>query len=287
MTKDAILAEQAHWRLTLISSGEISVEQKLQEARRDAMAGHEVRMIDIEADSRAYGAFDDLHGATSAAAFADNIQTALRQHHGSVGPEFVRKLIEARATTNVDVLEDRVRSLMTALLNKLPGAADGQISRVAHRFAVIAAKGELATKFGVTGWGSDEAVLAAEQAFYDWYERRYGTKREAVDLFIKPLQAFVAANLNNLPEVKGQGITSKSNVGWRDASRCYLLPETWQKIFNGVDGTKAAKALLEMQMLVLGDGNRSTFKAPRPIGLEPRPRLYTVKIDTVMQYKVE
>lgn len=287
MTKDAVLAEQARWRLALISSGEISVEQKLREGRRDAMAGHEVRIIDVEADSRAYGAFDDLHGASSAAIFADQIQMALRQHHGSVGPEFVRKLIDARTTTNVVALEDQVRSLMTTLLNKLPSAADGQISRVAHRFAVIGVAGELATKFGLTGWNANEAVFAAEQAFSDWYERRYGSKREVVDQYIKPLQQFVAANLQTLRKVNDDSALSSSNVGWRDESRIYLPRETWQRLFPGVHGTQAAKALLDMQMLIPGEEDRLTRKAPRPIGLKPRPRLYTVRIDAVMAYKGE
>lgn len=55
MNKDITAADQARWRLALISSGEISIEEKLKEGRLDSMAGHEVRLIDIEADGRMNG----------------------------------------------------------------------------------------------------------------------------------------------------------------------------------------------------------------------------------------
>ena len=71
MNMKVTLADQARWRLALISSGEISVQEKLKEARLDVKTGHEVRLIDVEADSRAHGAFDVLHGAVDAANFAE------------------------------------------------------------------------------------------------------------------------------------------------------------------------------------------------------------------------
>lgn len=93
MTKDAGLADLASWRLALMSSGEISVEEKLAEARLNLKTGHEVRLIDIEADTRAYGVFDELHGAANGASFSATVQQAARRYHGVVGPEFVQMLI--------------------------------------------------------------------------------------------------------------------------------------------------------------------------------------------------
>lgn len=283
MTKDVILAHQARWRLALISSGEISVQEKLAEGRLDTKTGHEVRLIDIEADSRAFGAFDNLHGAINAASFAEDIQRRTRDVHGAVGHEFIQMMITKKTVIRVDQLNNIVRGYAADWLKKLPGAADGATSRVAMRFAVIGAAGELATKFGLTGWEDREAENAAEQAFLDWYDRRYGVRREAVESFVKPLQEFLSANLNGLPKVDGPHVAGDEPAGWIDASRAYLAQITWGAIFAGVDGTNAAKALLNMDMLIPGEEGRSMRKAPRKI--PGRPRLYTLNIDRVMAFK--
>ena len=282
MTKDVVLADHARWRLALISSGEISVEDKLGEARLGAMAGHEVRLIDVEADSQTYGAFDSLHGAPGAAEFADKVNNAVRENHGAPGRVFVERLI-CSTMRGFGGVRNAVRELSRSWLEELPNAADGQTERVATRFATIAVAGNMATSMGLTGWEAHAASDAAKQAFLDWYDRRYGAKREAVDAFVKPLQDFLDAKLNTLPDLAAQPLASVPSPGWRDGTRAYLSPRTWSVIFAGIDGVKAAKALLDMQMLLPGEAGRVMRKAPRAI--EGRPSLYTVNTARVMAYK--
>ena len=286
MTKDVTLANQARWRLALISSGEISVQEKLAEAHLDAMAGHEVRLIDIEADSRTFGAFDNLHNTSGPAAFADALQRATRDFHGEAGHTYVQKLTGCRLWDRRDEFQKAADDRAANWIKKLPSASDGQIDRVAKRFALIGLAGELATHFDLTGWNEHEAFRAAEQTFVDWYERRYGARRDAADAFVKTLQDFLAENLNSLPYVSGPHCEAAEAMGWRDESRVYLTKETWAKIFNGAEGAEAAKALLGMQMLLSGDGGHHTRKAPRPIP-GPRRRLYTVIVERVTAYKAE
>lgn len=281
MTKDATLADQARWRLALISSGEISVEEKLKESRLDAMAGHEARLIDIAADSRAYGAFDHLHGASSAAAFAEIVQSAVGANHGAVGREFVRKLCE------INDLPERLPKIPARYtknwLESLPSAPDGQVSRVAKRFAVIALAGLFATRSGLTGWNEDEAGKAAEQAFFDWYDRRYGEKREAATAFVTTMQGFLSANSAALVSPAPQA--SNDVLGWRSGGYVYLPSSTWTKIYPGDEGAKAAKALVDTQLLLPGENGRNTRKAPRTI--PGRPRVYTVNAERMAAYKAE
>ena len=285
MTKDVILADQARWRLALISSGEISIEEKLKEARLDAMAGHEMRLIDIEADSRTYGAFDNLHGIATAAAFADAMQRRARKYHGAVGRAYVERLIANKAQLAEEKLQGWVRSLVSQWTSKIPAQVDGQTSRVATRFAVIGFAGKIATALGLTGWTRDEAVDAAELMFLDWYERRYGAKRDAADAFVTTLQQFLSTRLPSLPKVGDATVAGVDPIGWCDASRVYVPQTTWSQLFPDADGQKAAAALRDMQILVPGEDGRLTRKAPRSI--PGRPRLYTVIIDRVTAYKIE
>lgn len=279
---DGSLAEQAEWRLALISTGELSINEKLNEARRKPEDGQEMRFIDIEADGRTFGAFDNLHGAASGSAFSDKVQAELRHAYGAPGRAFVKHLIGSgvlnKATLRSHV--DRMASTWTA---QLPSAPDGQIARVATRFATIGLAGTFATAFKLTGWDRTAARDAAAQAFRDWYDRRYGDKRDAVDEFVRPLQDFLAANLNALLDLKVRRSVDDETPGWRDDTKVYLTRATWATMFPDADGTRAAKALSDMKLLVKGDGKHLMCRAPRAI--DGRPRLYTVNIERVMAYK--
>ena len=51
------------------------------------------------------------------------------------------------------------------------GGADGQVSRVANRYALLTAAGELATAERITSWTQGEA---AQRWFADWVRERGG-----------------------------------------------------------------------------------------------------------------
>lgn len=283
MTKMIALEETAQWRLAIISSGEISIEEKLREGRLDAKIGQEVRLIDIEADIRAWGVFDDLHGCDTPAVFSEVIREGADLHHGAVGQKFVETLISRSHSGLAAKLTGMVRKKVTEWLAELPSAADGQIERVAYRFALIGLAGSLATVAKLTGWEKNTAMDAAKEVFLDWYDRRFGDEREALDPFIRPLQEFIAKNFLSLPESGlSTGGTSKP-LGWRDASHVYLTHETWANIYPVPLGEKAARALLDMQILIPGDTGRTIRKVPRAV-LKKRPRLYTVNIHKVTTY---
>lgn len=222
------------------------------------------------------------HGAASAAEFADKLLNAVCDHHGAPGQVFVERLI-CEAPGGFGPVRAEVNELSQSLISDLPSAPDGQITRVARRFSTIAVGGTLATNMGLTGWGRHEAVFAARQAFLDWYGRRYGAKREVVEAFVKPLKDFLAANLNALPDLSAAQPAPVAPFGWRDATRAYLPPQTWSTIFTGLDGTRAARALIDMQLLLPGEDGRLMREAPRAI--PGRPRLYTVNTARVMAYK--
>ncbi|WP_175610469.1 DUF927 domain-containing protein [Rhodobacter aestuarii] len=256
MTKNATLAEAASWRLALISSGEISVEEKLKEAKRDAKIGHEVRLIDIEADTRTYGVFDDLHGASDAAAFADALRADTEQHHGAVGRIFAQRLSVPMKSDSGAKIANIVRRHANAWVRELPSAADGQIQRVARRFAILAVAGWLATEMELTGWGEIDASDAARAAFLDWYERRFGEKRDAADAFVMCLKSFLETEHAHLQEIHAPSLAQGEIKGWYDATRAYIPTETWCALFPGDAGEKAANALRDMAILLPGDGGR-------------------------------
>lgn len=283
MTRDGTVADTHQWRLAIISSGEISVQEKLAEGRLGVRAGQEVRLIDVVADSRRFGVFDRTDGAPDAAAFTHVIQSNCQKYHGAVGVEFIKALVGTIRKGGLPAIDALTKKLTRAWITSLHGVQDGQVERVANRFAVIAVAGSLATKWGLTSWDASEAVSAAKEAFVDWFERRYTDRFEDGVEFVKPLSAFLAANLSTFIDLEGGGPIREDARGWFDADRIYLPPATWATIFPGVDATAAAKSLLDMGALLSDGGTRFTRRSPRSI--PGRPRLYTVMAERLTALK--
>jgi putative DNA primase/helicase len=160
------------WRLLFGSTGEIGLADKIREGGGQIAAGMEVRVIDLRADAgTGLGLFEDLHGAPDAATFAQEIKAAANHHYGHPAREFLR-ILSGDLPGVKENLEKLRRDFVRAALT---GPADGQVRRVADRFGLVAAAGELATNVGITGWPPGEAVEAALTCFHDWLTERGGT----------------------------------------------------------------------------------------------------------------
>ena len=160
------------WRLLFLSSGELSLEHHMAEAGTRTYAGQEVRMADIPADAgKGLGVFEALHESPTPQEFADTIRAHAATHYGHAGRAMVAELVQdTLAATDV------LRTLRSDWLTEtLPAGASGQVYRVATRFGLIGAAGELATTYGLTGWSPGAALIAAQRCFTDWLTAR-GTR---------------------------------------------------------------------------------------------------------------
>jgi uncharacterized protein (DUF927 family) len=159
------------WRLLFLSTGETSLEHHIADTGQRIQAGQEVRLVDVPADAgTGLGMFEDLHGAESSKAFADQLREATPRHYGHAGRAFVAALSQDRPEnlTNAQRLRD------SFLQQHVPVEASGQVWRVAQRFGLIGAAGELATAAGITGWPAGAALTAAARCFNDWLQQRGG-----------------------------------------------------------------------------------------------------------------
>ena len=163
------------WRTLFLSTGEITLAQKMGEAGKRAMAGLDVRLANLPADAGAgMGIFQNLHGRPSAAALADELRGAARAHHGTAARAFLAKLAYDRAKDGA-TLRATLDELRASFLTKhVPADATGQVRSVAGRFALIGAAGELARDYGVLPWPASEAMRAAGACFMAWLAERGG-----------------------------------------------------------------------------------------------------------------
>lgn len=263
------------WRLPILSSGEISVKEKLQEAGQKEMGGHQVRLVDVEADTRRFGLFDYLHGAAGPGAFSDTIKCATSTSYGTAGPLFVERLLSQRASVS-DMAANFLQHFESLARVRLAGADAGEVARVIKRFALIALAGELATTFGLTGWEPNEAKNAGLETLVEWHDRTMGPKQDEAADHKARVQEFLTLNAGSLVDLSDASApVPLKPLGWRDSGHFYFPQPTWATINANGDPTLAARALRDAGILLAGDGRSLARKAPRSV--DGRPRVYVLK----------
>ena len=91
-TRNAELKSQASWRIMLLSSGELTLANKIAEGGRQPRAGQLARMVDVPADAgQGYGAFEDTKGMEPAA-FSEGLKNAALRTYGTAGLEYIEGL---------------------------------------------------------------------------------------------------------------------------------------------------------------------------------------------------
>jgi uncharacterized protein (DUF927 family) len=289
--RDGFARPAAEWRLLFLSSGEVGLADKIAEDGRGrrAAAGQQVRIVDIAADAGAgLGLFENLHGFPSADAFARHLKMAASEHYGLAWRAFMRLL-----TKDFDAIAPTVNLCRDEFLaENCPAGADGQVSRVAARFGLVAAGGEMATHFGVLPWDRGEATKAAARCFADWLAARGGTEPAeerdaiaAVRRFIELHGASRFEGMGDLAPRDGSGFAIDqrvvNRVGFRrrrdDGAIEYLiLPEVWRsEVCAGFDPTMVAKTLAARGMLTKGADGKPQVKVRLP-GFPGAVRCYVI-----------
>ena len=160
------------WRNLLLSTGEITLAEKMRQADRAPAAGQDVRLPAIPAGEARHGLFETLHDAPSGPALTEAIKRAATDHHGHAAASFLERLAIERLVDDDALRERLLRHRADFVAANVPAGADGQVISVAGRFGLVAAAGELATAWGITGWPAGEATRAAAACCRDWLVAR-------------------------------------------------------------------------------------------------------------------
>ena len=126
------------WQTLFLSTGEVTLADKLREEGRKPKAGQEVRMVDIPVNPEGQDqAFESWEGFPSSKALADHLRLATRRCYGTAIWGFLDRLCKVPASDAL-VLE---RRKVTWAREHLPPGADSQVGRVVDRFALVALAG--------------------------------------------------------------------------------------------------------------------------------------------------
>ena len=255
------LRPAAEWRTIFLSTGEISLSDKVAEGQTHrTTAGQEVRIVDLSADAECgHGIFENLHGYNRPSDLADHLRTASAQYYGYASRIFLEHL-----TSDLEGYREKARRLMDAWLEyHCPSEADGQVRRVARRFALIAAAGELAIAMTILPWPKGEAHIASGHCFEDWLHARGGTEPFEMQQGIECIRAFVQRHATsrfadwtepNKQIYNRAGLRRPSHAG----TYVYMFREAFVEACAGLDPTMVARALAERGMLKRDRDGKST-----------------------------
>ena len=274
MSRDAALRETPEWRVLFLSDGEITLDDKIREARgsKRRMAGQMVRVIDIEADAgKGLGAFDRVPKGMNGRELSDLLRENSAKYYGKAAPAFLEKL-----TTDVDSVTTYLHDATNAFVRKFAANAGGQVERVAKRFGLIAAAGELAIEYGILPWPKGEPSAATKRCFQEWLGKRGATgpieMEQGIDQIRRIIESAGSSRFEPWSKEETKALIFdrlgyvRSDTG--EGQFFYILPEGWKEICRGFNSERLAQELVKRRVLRPDSGN----KISRPEWLPGMPK---------------
>jgi putative DNA primase/helicase len=257
------------WRVMLFSSGELGLSALMAEGGKRSRAGQEIRLMDIPA-RRSFGAWDNLHGMAGGREFSDAIQRASVTHYGHAGPHFIRKLLELGE-------QDQLPMLLANFCQHFP-ATNGQESRAAERFALVAMAGEMAIEFGILPLPAGAARDAMLELFEAWQAGRGQGPSEDRQI-LRAVADFIARHgdtrFSSADDVRGE---ARDRAGyWEDSpsGRLYLFNRPGlEDAAKGYDLSRVVLALDSVGAVAKKDTGKHQALKRLPDGT--RQRLYFI-----------
>jgi putative DNA primase/helicase len=168
---------------------------------------------------------------------------------------------------------DAMKAMRDTIAAELADAnAAGQVRRVAERFALVAAAGELATASGLTGWNNGEATRATQVCFAAWLDVRGTSGGAEPAAMLEQVRGFLSAHGEaRFTDWTADDHTPRTNnrVGFRRQGESgpvyYIEAEAFRReVCSGFDAKAVAKALADVGALKADSDGRSTRKERLP-----------------------
>lgn len=265
MKSDATLRKTSTWIVNVLSTGEITISDKIEENGRNvALAGQEVRIVNLPVDGEGGNPFINLHGVDSPGKLSDLLKANATTYYGTPLRSFLEKFCSAIGE-NVE----RVKTMMEGYyLNWLPDGACSQIQRVLKKFALIGAVGELAIEWGILPYPRGNVARAAKKWFGIWVKERKGLENQEIQKALERIRTHFEtkahlyvdaqqfADSSSLPTRELIGIQFDKRNG-SFPIRCYLaLSSTVKSLFGNCNRAEMLEKLKELRWIAYGENGR-------------------------------
>ncbi len=272
-TREGNLRKLHTWRLLFLSSGELGLADKLAENGIKSRGGQEVRFVGLPVDA---SMLTDLHGLPHAGAVANHLKELSASHYGHVGRKFLEKLA---APENLEMIHREIHEAIANTVNNfVPSDADGQVRRVARRFALCALAGCLAVQFGILPKEFD-AIGCVKICFNDWLAMRGGIGASEDAAILSTVRLFIEQHgMSRFQDMDRCVDSCVNRVGFRrevhGVTEYIILPESFRsEVIKGYSPRRAGAVLRNAGWLRLSDGKSTTKRELPGLG---RIRVYVI-----------
>ena len=277
------------WRIIFLSNGEESLQNLMAQAGQKTNAGIEVRIAHIDADAgKGLKTFDSLVLAKTGAAQADKIKELSYSYYGSAGIAWLEHITNDKAATTATA-----RALVSDFMSQYSDLAP-QAHRVAKRFAIVAAAGEMATSADITGWQAGKATTAVRVCLDNWLDN-YGRDGEHEQRqIIKHIQAFIEQHGSSRFEPRHSHTCAdfepktSNRVGYRNIKTgdYYFMINTFDTQVCQPFSSKAVLQVLDdANLLLRNQGDRKAYRSPETLFINRDP-FYVVKA-SILSYETD
>lgn len=267
------------WRALILSTGEVSVQHKIEQDRRSSHAGQLLRMIDIPTES---GIILNT-GGMQAGEFARKLKQSCGRFYGTAGPAFVKELIcsyedsYALSTTIKQSLDTELSYLAT-------GNIAPEQRRGLHRFALLSVAGQLAVSLGVLDLDSAQVRQSIATIASEWLRSSANIPDNVRgSLSVRDFVMRHEARFRDLiPNSDSPRIANLA--GYRDRNQGLFLftHDGFQEACGEANCSDVARTLAQSGILRVAEAGRFTIKHTID---GRRPRVYAIR-DTITEYDV-
>jgi uncharacterized protein (DUF927 family) len=239
LKSDATKRQQYTWLLNFLSTGELTIDDKIEEnGRYKALTGQTVRVIDLPIDEgTGANAFQELHGLKSSQNLSETLTRNSCRYYGTPLRAFLRNLCGKDMPLHITTLH---KSIDRFLSENCPEGASGQVRRVLNKFALIAAAGELAVSFGILPFNHLEAWRSAGHWFKVWLNQRNGLgDRETMIVFKRIRDHFASFSQQyvKIDQIDSYGPPRLLGYTWkeREVDHYLAITPTVEELFRGAN----------------------------------------------------
>jgi len=281
MDKDRNLKQQRTWRTFVLSTGEFSVRQKIEEEGNKVRAGQLVRFADVPIND---SLIQDTHGMEPDA-FALQLKRACGQHYGTAGPAFIEALIECfhyfyplAAHVKYALAEAEARLVVPRM--------EAEQRRTLRRFALMEAAGKQAVDFGILPFTKQEIEDAITQVVRAWLAE--GVSMPDRIRGVIALQEFIQRHPRRFRPAHDSAIYVNDLAGYTErleGGYLYMFTaEGFAEACGGHNPKDIAREVQKLSFLHTNEKDRYMYKCTVMVnGESKRLRLYAVS-DAVLEF---
>jgi putative DNA primase/helicase len=253
------LAKQHSASVSLLSSGELSVEEKLLMSREIVNAGILARLPSMLLTAQDMAL--DGESMLETAERIERFKEACAEYGGTLGPRFIQVLLNKYESR--ESLNDDVRQQWQQTISELADYASNSIQRrVIRRFSLVLLAGWMAVDMELIPFSEDEITDAVTFMIERWLED-IETSKSDVERAVDRFTDYLRKNYHNLPESDAEKIKGKIDGYKHNGLYLLLLPETFRNICQDVTVTQVGDELKKIGALK-HDAGKQKYRAVIP-----------------------